>query len=98
MKRIECPYEQLLREAGYIQVYDGQVTPKRDNDISSLQPEDRRFFIRYYQQVKNNHFTNKYVKLVYDLKTSYCDPHHYDKAPDGFKLTEKMLVPVALTK
>jgi len=95
MNRIECPYEELLKEAGYIQIYDGQSAPQRPNDPTSLKPEERKlkFFVRYYQKVENNHPVNKYVKLVYDLSTGNLRhfPEHYRKTSGNMRQVKNML-------
>jgi len=85
MNRTECPYEEHLRKAGYIQIYDGESAPQRKNDPTSLGPGERSFFIRYYQLIKNDRFTDEYVKLVYDLRTGFLRhfPEHYLKTADG---------------
>ena len=92
MNRIECPFEQLLREAGYIQVYDGQTAVQKRTEQFFVPPEERRFFVRYYQQTKNNHFIDKYAKLVYDLRSGWCtECNIYRKAPDGIRQEQKMV-------
>ena len=93
MQRTECPYEEHLRKLGYIQIYDGETSPQRAKDPTSLKPEERKFFIRYYQLVRNNHPTNEYVKLVYDLRTGYLAhfPEHYRKLANGKRQITDML-------
>ena len=93
MSRTECPYETYLRKLGYVQIYDGESESRRPNDPTSLAPEERKFFIRYYQLVKNNHMTNNYVKLVFDLRSGYLRhfPEHYHKLPNGAKGIENLL-------
>ena len=91
--RIECPFEQLLREAGYVEVYDGQTAPQKQSDQFPVSTEDRRFFTRFYQQVKNNHFTERYAKLVYNSRSYGCiECNIYKKAPDGLKVAQQKMV------
>lgn len=103
MKRIRCDFEDLLKDAGYILIYDGQTARQRENDPTSLKPEDRRFFTRIYQQVKNNRPTDKYAKLIYDARTGYFEgkdniPYKkiamelYEKAPNGLRATQQRMV------
>ena len=93
MQRTECPYEEELRKRGYIQIYDGETSPRKTSDQITLKPEERTFFIRYYQLVKNNRPVNEYVKLVYDLRTGYLGhfPEHYHKTADGKRQVTDML-------
>ena len=93
MNRTECAYEEHLRKLGYVQIYDGEASPKKPNDFTSLEPGERKFFIRYYQLVKNNRPTDEYVKLVYDLRTGYLAhfPEHYLKTADGKRQARNML-------
>ena len=93
MNRTECFYEQHLRKLGYIQIYDGETAPQKQSDQFAIIPEERKFFIRYYQLVKHNHMVKEYVKLVYDLRTGYLKhfPEHYHMLPNGAKKTENML-------
>lgn len=91
--RLECPFEQLLREAGYIQVYDGQTAMKKRNEQFFVLPEERRFFVRYYQQVLNNKMSNKYAKLVYDTRTGWCtECNIYRKMPNGMRQAQQRMV------
>ena len=93
MQRIECPFEQLLIEAGYVQTYDGQTTLHKANVQFSLQPEERRFFTRQYQKVRNNHFIPEYAKLVYDLRTGWCvECNIYRKASNGARQAQQVMV------
>ena len=93
MQRIECPFEQLLREAGYMQTYDGQTTLHKATTQFNLQPEERRFFTRQYQKVRNNHFTNEYAKLVFDLRTDWCiECNVYKKSPNGARQAQQKMV------
>lgn len=93
MQRIECPFEQLLREAGYVQTYDGQTSIHKASMQFNLQPEEKRFFTRQYQKVKNNRFTNEYAKLVYDLRTSWCvECNIYKKAANGVRQVQQVMV------
>jgi len=93
MQRIECPFEELLREAGFVQTYDGQTALRKANEQFKLEPEERRFFTRQYQKVKNNHFIPEYAKLVYDLRTSWCtECNVYKKAPNGARHTQQVMI------
>ena len=93
MQRIECPFEELLRAAGYVQTYDGQTTLRKATEQFNLQPEERRFFTRQYQKVKNNRFIPEYAKLVYDMRTSWCtECNVYKKAPNGAKQAQQVMV------
>ena len=93
MQRTECPYEKELKKQGYIQIYDGQTASQKAGDQVNLKPEERMFFIRYYQLVINNRPTNNYVKLVYDLRTGYLRhfPEHYRKLANGKRQVKDML-------
>jgi len=93
MQRTECPYEEYLRRLGYIQIYDGETAPKKASDQVNLKPEERKFFIRYYQLIKNNHPTDNYVKLVFDLRSGYLAhfPEHYRRLPNGKRQTKDIL-------
>lgn len=91
--RIECPWEQILRYAGYVQIYDGQTAIQKRTEQFFVPPEERRFFVRYYQQVDNNHFVNKFAKLVYDLRSGWCtECNTYKKAPNGVKQAQQKMV------
>jgi len=93
VQRIECPFEELLRAAGYVQTYDGQATLRKATEQFNLQPEERRFFTRQYQKVKNNHFIPEYAKLVYDLRTGWCtECNIYRKAPNGVRQAQQIMV------
>jgi len=93
MQRVECPFEQLLREAGYIQTYDGQTTLRKVTEQFQLQPEERRFFTRQYQKVRNNRFLPEYAKLVYDLRTGWCtECNVYRKASNGARLAQQVMI------
>lgn len=93
MQRIECPFEQLLREAGYVQTYDGQTASHKTSEQFTLRPEDRKFFTRQYQKVRNNHFANEYAKLIYDLRTGWCtECNIYRKAPNGARQAQQTMV------
>jgi len=93
VQRIECPFEQLLREAGYVQIYDGQTTLRKATEQFQLQPEERRFFTRQYQKVRNNRFLPEYAKLVYDLRTGWCtECNVYRKAPNGVRQAQQVMV------
>jgi len=93
VQRIECLFEQLLREAGYVQTYDGQTSLRKATEQFGLQPEERRFFTRQYQKVRNNHFIPEYAKLVYDLRTSWCtECNVYKKASNGVKQAQQVMV------
>ena len=93
--RTECPYEQYLKQLGFIQIYDGESAPQRPDDPTSLKPGERSFFIRHYQLVRNNRMTNEYAKLVYDLRGESPRlryfPEHYRKLANGAKKVEDML-------
>ena len=90
--RIECPYEQVLREAGYVQIYDGQTAVQKATEQFNLQPAERRFFVRHYQQMKNNHFINKWAKLVYDTRSGWCtEVTVTSKSPNGAKQEQRMV-------
>lgn len=91
-KRLECPFEQLLREAGYIQTYDGQTAVQKAGDQFNLLPEERRFFIRRYQQVRNNKFTNKWAVLKFDLRTGWCIECNVVKQVIGMPKQEQRMV------
>jgi len=93
MNRTECLYEQHLRKLGYIEIYDGEAAPQRPNDPTSLKPEERRFFIRYYQLVRNNHLTNEYVKLVFDKRANRLShfPEHYRMTTNKTKQAQDMM-------
>jgi len=96
--RLECPFEELLREAGYIQIYDGQTVIQKRTDQFFVPPEERRFFVRYYQQVISNRLINKYAKLVYDLRSGWCtECNIYRKALNGMKQGQKMISQEDLT-
>ena len=92
MNRTECPYEEYLRKMGYIQIYDGESIPQRKNDPTSLKPGERSFFIRYYQLIKNGHFINEYVKLVFDLRNGQLRhfPEHYTKTAKNHREVKDM--------
>ena len=93
MQRIECPFEQLLREAGYVQTYDGQTSLHKATMQFNLQPEERRFFTRQYRKIKNNRFTPECAKLVYDLRTGWCtECNIYRKAPNGVRQAQQKMV------
>ena len=93
MQRIECPFEQLLREAGYVQTYDGQTSLHKATEQFKLQPEERRFFTRQYQKVRNNRFLPEYAKLVYDLRTGWCtECNIYRKVPNGVRQAQQVMV------
>jgi len=93
VQRIECPFEQLLREAGYVQTYDGQTTLHKATEQFKLQPEERRFFTRQYQKVVNNRFIPKYAKFVYDLRTGWCtECNIYSKASNGARQAQQVMV------
>ena len=96
--RIEYPIERLLRDAGYIQIYDGQTSPQKKTEQFNVPPEDRQVFIRRYQQIQNNHFVNKYVKLIYNLRKGECDAFDYKIKPGGLKQSQNMLTTIGLTK
>jgi len=92
MNRIEYPIEELLRDAGYILIYDGQTAPQRKTDQFAVPSEDRQIFIRHYQQIKHNHFINKYVKLVYNLRKGECNAFDYKIKPNSLKQTQNILL------
>jgi len=93
VQRIECPFEQLLREAGYVQTYDGQTSLHKAGEQFKLQPEERRFFTRQYQKVRNNRFIPEYAKLVYDLRTGWCtECNVYKKSPNGMRQAQQKMV------
>ena len=98
MQRIEYPIEELLRDAGYIQIYDGQTASQKKTDQFPMPSEDRQVFIRRYQQIKHNHFINKYVKLIYNLRKGECDAIEYKIQPNGLKRSQEMLSMGGLTK
>jgi len=93
MNRLECPFEQVLREAGYVQTYDGQTASQKRNEQFFVPPEERRFFVRYYQKINNNHLTDRFAKLVYDLRSGWCtECTIYRKAPNGVKQLHQKMV------
>ena len=93
MNRLECPFEQLLREAGYVEIYDGQTAPQKQSDQFPISIGDRRFFTRFYQQVRNNHFVEQYAKLVWDVRKRQCvECNIYKKAPNGLKVAQQKMV------
>ena len=97
MERIECPYEQLLREAGYVQIYDGQTAPHNRQEQFVVKPEDRRYFTRHFRQVKGNRFVDKWATLRYDTREGFCvDVKMVRKAP-GVPKEEFTLVSKAIT-
>lgn len=99
VERIECPFEQLLREAGYVQIYDGQTAVQKATEQFNLRPDERRFFVRHYRQVKNNHFVDKWAKLVYDMRTGWCTGCNIvRKTPDGTKHEQSMVSKVTTPK
>ena len=83
MQKIEYPIERFLREDGYVQIYDGQLSLHKASEQFKLLPEERRFFVRKYRKVKNNHFTRDCVKLIYDLRKNQCDFIAYQIPPNG---------------
>lgn len=92
MKRIECPFEQLLRDAGYVQVYDGQTALHKATEQFGLQPAERRYFIRRYQKVRNNHFINKWATLKYDMRSGYfVECNITNRLSNGVKQEQVML-------
>jgi len=94
MNRTECLYEKHLKKQGFIQIYDGETAPQKQSDQFAVDSEERRFFVRYYQLVQNNHMMNEYVKLVYDLRSDpprlKCLPEHYHKLPSGLKQVQNI--------
>ena len=92
MNRIECPFEELLREAGYVQTYDGQTALRKATEQFKLQPEERQFFTRQYRKVKNNQFTNEYAKLVYDSRTGWCTHCDLYKRINGIRSAGQVMV------
>jgi len=92
VQRIEYPIEELLRDAGYIQIYDGQTASQKKTDQFAMLPEDRQVFIRRYQQIKHNRFINKYVKLIYNLRKGECDGIEYKIQPNGLKQSQQIMV------
>jgi len=92
MQRVECPFEQLLREAGYVQTYDGQTALHKATDQFNLKPEERRVFVRQYRKVRNNRHTSEYARLVYDLRTSWCiECNVYKKASNGARQSQQVM-------
>ena len=92
MQRIECLYEQDLKESGYVQIFDGQTTSHKATEQLKSQPEERRFFIRRYQKVRNNRFVNKWVTLKYDFRIGYfVECTISTKLSDGSKQEQTML-------
>lgn len=96
--KTRCPYEVMLLELGYVEIYDGQSAQKKITEQFFVPPEERRFFVRYFQKVRNNHMTNEFAKLVYDLRTGWVEPYHFKKTPDNIKHEIKMLKAETLTK
>jgi len=91
--RIECPFEEVLRAAGYVQVYDGQAAIQKRNEQFNIPPEERRFFVRHYQKVENNRFVEKFAKLVYDFRSGWCtECDIYKKAPNGMRQARQTMV------
>lgn len=93
MNRIECPFEQVLRDAGYIEIYDGQTAPQKQSDQFQVPSKERNHFIRYYQQIKGSRFIEKYCKLVYDTRNNWCiECNIYKKAPNGLKIAQQKMI------
>ena len=92
MQRIECPFEQLLREAGYVQTHDGQTALHKATEQFNLQPEERRFFTRQYQKVRSNRFAPEYAKLVYDLRTGWCTECNIYRKANGVRQAQQAMV------
>lgn len=92
MQRIECPFEQVLRDAGYVQIYDGQTALHKATEQFGLLPAERRYFVRRYRKVRNNHFIDKWATLKYDMRTNYCvESNITNKLPNGAKQEQTML-------
>lgn len=90
--RIECPLERILKEAGFVQIYDGQTAIAIRNQKMPCPPEERRFFVRHYQQAKNGRFINRWAKLVYDLRNRNCVTFYITNKDVGKEKEEQKMV------
>jgi len=90
--RIECPLEKVLREAGFVQMYDGQSAMAVRQQKTPLPPEERRFFVRHYQQARNGRFINKWAKLVYDMRNRRCVTLYFTSRELGKEVERQKMV------
>jgi len=92
MNRIECPFEEVLRSAGYVQTYDGQTAMHKATEQFGLQPAERRYFVRRYQKVRNNRFVNRWATLKYDMRSNFCvECNISNKLSNGARQEQTML-------
>lgn len=90
--RIECPLEKALKSAGFVQIYDGQSAIAARHQKNPMPPEERRFFVRHYQQVKNGRFVNWWAKFVYDTRNRNCITFYITNKDIGkYKEEQKMV-------
>jgi len=90
--RIECLFEQVLRDGGYIQIYDGQTSLHKATEQYGLLPAERRYFVRRYQKVKGNRFVNRWATLKYDMRSNFCvECNISNKLSNGARQEQTML-------
>lgn len=90
--RIECPLEKIIKEAGFIQLYDGQSAMQVRQQKMPMPPEERRFFVRHYRQSKNGKFVSRWAKLVYDMRNQACITFYFTSKDPGQEKEEQKMV------